>query len=372
MRVAIIHPWFPQYRAAFFDKIVEQCASQNIDLKIFHGDSPPEWTARDDSLSSERFIRLRTHFFSVGGRTLNYKSLEPFGKHGPFDLVILEQAVRNIETYRLLMSHSPLAFWGHGKTYTIKVNSAQEQIKQWLTRRGRWFFAYTTGGVDAVVRAGFRKSRTTVVQNSIDTTSLQSLIASVSQRDLANFIADHDLQGKTALFIGGLDASKRIPFLIASSKIAHELDPDFRLLIAGAGVEQHLVASAADAHSYITYLGPLFEKDKALAMTAADVIAMPGRVGLVAVDSFAARTPVVTTDWAWHAPEFEYLESNANAIVTADNVEAFANGLVRILQNKPNLARLQAACGVASDKYTVQAMADNFVSGIVQALAVNR
>ncbi|TFC32017.1 glycosyltransferase [Cryobacterium sp. TMT2-18-3] len=368
MKVAIIHPWFPQYRVGFFEHLVRRGAEEGIDISIFYGDSPPEWKDRNDARASEEFTRLPTQFFHLRGRTLNRKSLRPFRAHRHFDLVIVEQAVRNLETYQLCFSRVPLAYWGHGKTYTMQVSEIQERLKQWLTRRGAWFFAYTSGGVEAVVNAGYPRMKTTVVQNSIDTSTLRREIEAVDVTTVATFNAQHDLHGKTALFIGGLDSSKRLSFLLEAADAAHKLDSDFRLLIVGAGIEQNLVECAAASMACVKYLGSLFGPDKALAITASQVMAMPGRVGLVAVDSFAGATPIVTTGWPWHAPEFEYLESGVNAVVAADNIDDFARALVATLQNPVTLAAMQQACIEASDRYTVEAMVENFIVGIQSAL----
>jgi glycosyltransferase involved in cell wall biosynthesis len=370
MRVAIIHPWFPQYRVGFFENLVRRGAEEGIEIGVFYGESPPEWRDRNDEGISDGFTRLPTRFFNLRGRTLNHKSLAPLCGQGPFDLIIVEQAVRNLESYQLLFGNVPIAFWGHGKTYTLATGNRQERFKQWLTGKGRWFFAYTQGGVDAVVESGYPRGRTTIVQNSIDTTILKNQIADLSVEELDLFKMKHDLQGKTALFIGGLDSSKRLSFLLEAARTAHELDPQFRLLIVGAGAEGLLVEQAASELPYVSFLGSLFGRDKALAIGASQVMAMPGRVGLVAVDSFAGSTPIVTTDWPWHAPEFEYLVSGVNAVITADNTSSFACGLVSTLQDKSLLTALQRECLTGSEKYTVEAMVENFLAGLQSALEV--
>lgn len=371
MRVAIIHPWFPQYRIGFFEELVRRGKEEGIEIRIFHGDPPPEWKERNDTGVSDGFTRLPTRFFKIRGRTLNWKSLAQYRAQGPFALVIVEQAVRNLESYALMFRGAPLAYWGHGKTYTLEVSAGQERLKQLITGSGRWFFAYTPGGVDAVVSAGFSRSRTTVVQNSIDTGALRDEIRSVPEKNLTAFAAQYDLRGKTALFVGGLDSSKRLGFLLDAAEHAYARDAEFRLLIAGAGAERNLIEKRAADLPYATYLGPLFGAEKALAIRAAQVMAMPGRVGLIAVDSFAGGTPIVTTNWAWHAPEFEYLESGLNAVVTEDNVMGFADGLIDTLQDTKRLEALQEACFAASLTYTVEAMVENFLAGLKSALARN-
>ncbi len=106
--------------------------------------------------------------------------------------------------------------WGHGRTYTKRAGRLQERVKQWLTLRSRWFFAYTQGGAQAVIRLGFPAERVTVVQNTIDSTSLRELVAQERENANEEFREKYGLDTATAVFVGGLDASKRLDFLIAA------------------------------------------------------------------------------------------------------------------------------------------------------------
>ncbi|WP_233205869.1 glycosyltransferase family 4 protein [Cryobacterium sp. Y82] len=189
-------------------------------------------------------------------------------------------------------------------------------------------------------------------------------LASITPAEISHFVKTYDLRGKTALFLGGLDEPKRIPFLLHSAAMASALDPDFRLLIAGNGSERATVEEACRTNPAVHYLGSVFGTEKALALRGAEVIAMPGRVGLVAVDSFAAGTPIVTTNWPWHAPEFEYLEAARNAIVTRDDEATYASELVKILNDASRLSGLAAECLEARERYSIQLMVENFVAGV--------
>lgn len=372
MRVAVIHPWLPQYRLAFFRELIARGTRRGIEINVFYGETPPEWRNRDDTRSMEGFTSLKTRFVSMPGRrTLNRKSLRPVNSSGPYDMIIVEQAVRNLETYELLARKAPVAFWGHGRTFTKRVRPQQDRFKQWLTRRGMWFFAYTSEGAEAMEIAGMAPERMTVVQNSIDTNALLTELQGVKSQALAAFEAKYDLHGKTALFVGGLDESKRLPFLFEAARKAGDLDPNFRLLVVGSGDDQGLAEMAAAESPNIHCLGPLFGSEKALALAAAQVIAMPGRVGLVAVDSFASVTPIVTTNWPWHSVEFAYLEANKSAVITDDSVDAYALGLVNTLRDRDALDILRQGCAEAKEKYTLDAMVENFLNGISLALTAD-
>ncbi|GEO92022.1 glycosyltransferase family 4 protein [Kocuria flava] len=367
MRIAIIHPWFPQYRREFFALLREKSLENGFFVDIYYGAAPPEVAARDDAVADVSATELPTKYFSVGTRSIGYKSLREVRKAGGYELVIVEQAVRNLETYALLINplSRHLAFWGHGRTYTKSVGKCQERLKTLLTNRSDWFFSYTEGGAAAVAGHGFPSSSVTVVNNSIDTRSLQKSIADVRSRDVEVYKKTIGAHGRLGLFMGGLDQSKRIDFLIAAAARVAEQIPHFKLVIAGRGIEERVVAKAAEENEFIVYAGPLAGKQKALAMGASDVLMMPGRVGLVAVDSFAAGTPIVTTDWPWHAPEFEYLEHGVNAVISEDNIETYSSSVVDVLANQDQLEKLSEGCVIASKKYTVENMVNNFVQGLV-------
>jgi len=371
-RVAIIHPWFPQYRIAVFERLIEACAREGIQIDIFHGDPPPEWAGRGDAVINERLAtRLPTFFVGLGKRHVSLKAIGAVSRRAPYDLIILEHAIRNIETYWFLArwrSRSKIAWWGHGRTYTAKKSGWEERFKRRLTRHASWFFSYTPGGAEAVISSGFPTDRVTVLNNAIDAAKVASAVRSVSPDSLSRFAEEHDLGGSTGIFIGGLDASKRIDFLLEASAIAHEKNPSFRLVIVGDGEEQSKVRAYADQNRWCVYLGPLFADDRAVALRSAQLMLMPGRVGLAAVDSFASETPIVTTRWPFHAPEFEYLRDGENSIVCEDSPEVFADRLVRTLADQATLDVLTAGCRVDADKYTVDAMVENFTKGIREAL----
>jgi glycosyltransferase involved in cell wall biosynthesis len=367
MRVAIVHPWFPQYRKAFFDRLLEVCSDQGIQIDIFHGSPPPEWQQRGDSVNEEYATRMKTRFFSVRGKNLVYKSPSTVWKRGPYDVLILEQAVRNLETYAFILrpQGARIAFWGHGKTYTKTTGKIQEYFKQFLTRRGKWFFSYTPGGGIAVAAAGFPSNKITIVQNSVDSSGIMNAISGIAADSKSAFKQKYDLRGKTGLFIGGLDASKRLDFLIEAADRAYASDPEFRLVVVGSGSHQNQVVQAAVTRPWVAYLGSLFGEEKALAMDAAEVLLMPGRVGLVAVDSFASGTPILTTAWPFHAPEFEYLQADHNAVVTENSVEAYSRAIVDTLNDAEALSRLRQSALESAHTYTISNMVANFMTGLI-------
>ncbi len=357
----------PAVREEFFQRLRTQAAANGIDVDIYHGAAPPELRARNDTADSQVAVELPTRYFSVGARSLGLKSLKPLRQAAKYDLVILEQAVRNLETYALLArplaSHT--AFWGHGRTYTKQVGRIQEFLKMWLTCRGEWFFAYTRGGAEHVAKAGFPENAVTVVNNSIDTASLRDTIDDLSSEEVAEFRNNWNLTGPIGLFIGGLDSSKRLDFLMDACRQIWLSVPDFNLLVVGDGPDAEFIRQIAKIEPRVHHVGSLFGRDKATAMKASQLLIMPGRVGLVAVDSFAAGLPIITTDWPWHAPEFEYLEDGINALVTENSVAAYATAVTDTIVDGSVRMKLARGCRNSSKIYTTELMATRFVDGLM-------
>lgn len=373
-KVAIVHPWMPQYRVEFFRLLIESMAEKEIHLDVFYGQTPPEWSDRNDSARPSYADELPTKFFRVGSRNVSLKRLK-LSFFRDYDLIILEQAVRNLETYGLMLvknQRTKIAFWGHGRTYTQQTRQLEERIKSGMTLRGAWFFGYTQEGVDAVLEKGYPKEQTTVVQNSIDTDKLAKHISSVTPSEIKAFAKTHDLSaGHTALYLGGLDASKRIDFLLISAKAVAMNDPKFRLIVVGSGSEASAIADASTKYPWLRPLGTLFGREKAIALSASDIMMNPGRVGLVAVDSLTAGVPIVTTDWPYHAPEFSYLTHDVTAIVSQDTVDSFTVETAALISDTQKLRQMQSRCVAESKQYTTASMVNRFASGISGALAAS-
>ncbi len=369
-RVLIVQEYVPRYRVPFFEALRATAFEAGIQVDVAASRPGGHLASRADAASPDWILPFDNRELSLGGRRIVLGGATKLW--AGYDLVVLEQARRNPDVYRLLLPRRKrgprIALWGHGRDYTFDAGPLSARVMRLLTSRASWFFGYTSRGVEYVTERGFDPARTTVVQNSVDTSTLKNLSEAVSPAELRAFAERHDLRGKTALFLGGLDASKRLPFLLEAAVAAHARTPDFRLLIGGAGAQEQLVTDFTAGRHWARYLGRIDGAAKAVAMKSAQLLAMPGRVGLAIVDGFATGLPIVTTSWPWHAPEFEYLQQGVNGMVTEDTVPAYTEELVGLLGDPGRLAAMRKSCVEASGVYTVAAMAANFTRGLAAAL----
>ena len=367
-RVVFLQEYLPQYRVRLFELLREGAAQLGIDLVIAAGQPNSVQARRGDTVDLEWVSPIRQREYRILGRRLAVRRTRHLVKNA--DIVVMEQARRNVDLYWALIRPrgARVVLWGHGADRVKTPSRVEQRISRWLASRAHWFFAYTDGAAASVVSQGFDPDRITVLYNAIDTSTLQAAIAALDPAKQSDLKHHLDLRGKTALYIGALDTYKRTPMLIESAIAAHDREPDFRLLVAGDGVERSLVETAAEAHSFIRYVGPTFGDDKAALLSVADVLVSPGSVGLSVLDSFVAATPMITTEWLFHGPEVEYLEHGVNSLITPDSLDAFVDGMLETLSDRAGLDRMKQNCRSDARRYSIEDMAQRLTEGVQRAL----
>jgi glycosyltransferase involved in cell wall biosynthesis len=369
-RVTILQPYVPTYRVEFFRCLRATLSELNINLTIAAGEPSNRQKLRGDAANSQVDISLKQIRLEIGSRSAIIRRTKNVVAGS--DLVITEQARLNLDTYKLLFNFSRnqmVALWGHGHTVSRAVAPWEDWLLATLTNKSDWFFSYTDGGRESVTAAGFPAERVTVVNNSIDTATLRSDMLAVDQAKSNKLREQYGLKpGCTGIYIGGLDQQKRPKFLMEAARAIRSQVPDFKLLVLGDGANSNIIASEQAAGGPVIWLGRLEGYQKAEVASVADALLIPGLVGLIAVESFAMGLPIITTDWPWHAPEFEYLKPGFNSVVTRNDLGSYVNGAVEVFNSSSWLARLRQSCLSQSDVYTVENMAIRYSEGIRAAL----
>jgi len=372
-RVAIVHPWMPHYRVRFFELLRESLAVHGIELLVAHGSDPHFATGRGDSVELGWATRLREFHTTIAGRQVNLRA--PWRPALSADLLILEDGLRNLDTYLYLIARKPragrqTAFWGHGRTMDRPATARERRLKERLVRAGDWWFAYTRGSADHLASLGLPAERITEVGNTIDCSALVEARSSVDRLTVSRLREEHGLApGHTALFIGGLSEAKNLAMLVEAARVAAAADPSFRLLVVGDGPDRDVVERAARECPAIRLLGPVFDHGgKAVLAAASDLMVLPGLAGLAVVDAFALGLPPIAVSPWHHAPEFEYLEDGRNCLITAPDAESFAAAIGRLIGDPGLRERLEGECGADAGQFASEAMVGRFSDGVLAAL----
>lgn len=369
--VTILQRILPHYRVPFFDGLCRELRKANIRLQVFYGQEEPGAVPQTVNISSDWAFFARNSYLSLAGRQFVYQHLPKDSELG--SLVIFEQAARLLNNYPLLLRKNKgrkTAFWGHGANLQAGKGLA-EKVKKRLLRQVDWWFAYTDMSRALVVDSGFDPSRVTDVQNSIDTKTFEKDLKRAGQSNDADLLLAREgiTSRNFALYCGGLYANKKLDFLIQAACLVKEKVDDFELVVIGSGPDEEIVKQAAAKHDWLHYLGPKFGTERAPYFNRAQILLMPGSVGLVILDSFVAQVPLLTTDNGTHGPEIAYLQHGENGLMSSYDTGQYAQEVVRVLQSPELLSQLQRGCRKSAMKYSIEAMAAHFSAGVQACLA---
>lgn len=372
-RVVIIQRRMAHYRLPLFNLMREQLAAAGVELIVVYGDPLPEEKLKADSGKLPWGIHVSCHY-GLNGR-LCWQNAMPVASSA--SLVVVTQENRLLFNYvrPILKGDRRWAFWGHGRNFqAASANSLKERFKRWLARHVDWWFAYTSLSNAAVVDSGFPGERITVLNNAIDTAELAEQIGSISLEEVEQVRHEFGIgPGPIGLSLASLHADKRLDFLIEAAQRIRARVPDFQLVIVGDGPQRELVRRAADASGgWIHWLGAQTGRAKARVLSMSQLMLNPGMVGLSVLDSLVAGVPMVTTSYPHHSPEIAYLHHGQNGLMTDNDVNAFANGVVRLLEHPAELDGLRAGCRASAREYTIEKMADNFCNGILACLSARK
>ena len=363
-----MQPYLPSYRVPLFMGVTRRLEQVGIELTVAHGAVGPESSSRGDSELVDWATPLKTRRISMLGRSLVWRDI---ARAGPHDLLIVEQALGNADSYKSLLlqrkrGHPRVALWGHGKSYAVHRGAVSAALLRRVTNLAHWFFAYTEAGASFVVRGGFPGDRVTILNNTVDTQALARAQGQTTAEDLSAFRDSYGLGGKTALaFIGGLDPTKSPEFLLESFRHMLGQRPDLVLLVAGEGRDRHKFQNSGMPVRLLGRIGP---HEKALLAGVAALLLVPSAVGLVAVDSMALGVPLVATSMRGHGPEFDYLLAEGIAVIAPSTPSGFAQRVLALLRNEPERSGLAQRCRESVPRYSLEATIERFAVGVQEAL----
>lgn len=368
-RVVLIQPYVPEYRVPLFAKLSELLRQDGVDFRVLVGRPTSGQAAQRDAYSMrDGTYQVPSHSLILWGHEARYRRIGTWARTA--SLVICEHASGALETYVWgLRRRPPIALWGHGRAFVTRPNRWDSALEGLQLRAAKHYFAYTQQGADAVAEAGFPASQVSVFNNSTDTVALRRLLDSVTAADVERTRRELSLASeRIVLVLGSLNESKRVGLSLEVLKRLSRLHPDVALVFVGAGPLVPEVLETEASGNLVRWAGRRTGPELAALGATSEFILNPGRVGLVATDSFALGLPIVTTRWDRHAPEFAYLTHGLNALILEDSVEALVEGADTLLSGRDLLDTLRNGCGASLNMYSMERSAEAIRAGIRTAL----
>lgn len=259
-----------------------------------------------------------------------------------------------------------------------KVNSRaghttwlERQMKRAFFRRFDRFLCYGERSAAELRSLGYPADRIRVAQNTIDTRRIfreRDVIAARGQE----LRGEWQLTGKRVILcIGRMVPQKRHADLLTAWLDLRQLDPDLRLVFVGRGelLEGLQQAAAETDPERIIFTGPVPEGDDYAWIETADVVVIPGAVGLALNQAMAFGRPTVIAD-----------EPGADAELLSDpstgwryprgDIRALASTIVSALSNPAEAARRgEAARRRIEEIATLERMVDTIDQTLSEVLA---
>lgn len=351
---------------------------RGVDFRLIAGRPGPRDVARRDAVVIPWARTIENRYLPIGHRELCWQPC--LRAVWEADIVIVEQASRLLANYVLLAGRRwggpRVAMWGHGENIQPHRSSRWgESVKRLVSRRVDWWFAYNATSAAVIDSLGFPEERVTVVQNAIDTRSIQEVRRTLTPQDLDDARRRLGVAGQHAgVFSGSLYPDKRLRFLVAAADRVRAAVPDFELLVIGDGVDASFLRDASRSRPWLHAPGALYGREKALALSLGQASLVPGLVGLGILDGFALGLPLVTTRVPFHSHEIEYLREGENGLMVDDwqDPSDYATAVIALMTDDVLRRRLQAGCAEAAKLYTVETMSENFANGVCDAITAPR
>jgi glycosyltransferase involved in cell wall biosynthesis len=372
-RVLIVQRRITEYRVPLFSKLRESLNNQGITLDLLHGVETSAEAMRHDTGHVDWAFKAQSFCPNLFGGYFNYPKIRR-SLLNKYHLIISTHENRFLLSYRLILRRKVFgqrfAFWGHGANFQgLSDKSETNYIRKWSMLEADWWFAYTVISVQRIQEAGFPPEKITCLNNTVDVSRLIGWRESITPIERVNLVGKVGLRGNhLGIFLGSLTPAKRLDFLFKISDLLRARFADFELLIVGDGPLRDKVRDYAITRQWVHWVGAKHDREKALHLSLGKVMLNPGMVGLGILDSFAMGLPIVTTDCKIHSPEIAYLESGRNGLMTENNVEAFVEGVERLLLNPELQQNLASEAMKDSSRYLMDIMVQNFCDGIIKAL----
>jgi glycosyltransferase involved in cell wall biosynthesis len=344
---------------------MQQVGSQHgFNITVVHGFARGKRAERLNTGELGGAVTVRNRYVALpGGRSLVWQPI--IGRAWNADLVVVEQANRHLVNPLLLAGRlvgGPLvAYWGHGRNLQSGGPSLSERVKEHTLNAPDHWFAYTQGVRTYLVDRGVAQSKVTVVGNAIDVTALRADIDRVRSSGVTRNLA-------RCTFLGGLHRHKRLEILFRAADELAQSVAGFELVIAGDGELRAEVESYVATRPWAQYAGQVHGRERARLLATSGALLMPGLVGLVILDAFAAGIPLVSMARSLHSPEIEYLQDGVNGIlVKHDDASSYAASVRHLLEDRSAMARLSEGAYASADDHDASSAANSFVLGLKAA-----
>jgi len=353
----IVYHYFPHYRAGVNRELI---ASRKYEYLFVGADkAPPEdgiecWSHPKDV----QFLDTKL-YFPLGRSLFQSHVLRLALRRNIHSIIFLgcaEFATTWIAAALARLSGKRVYFWTHG--WTEPDRGLKKYFRMAFYRLANVLLLYGHHAKKIGLECGIRPERMHVIFNSLDYKVQMEACETVKEGDLPAIRAAF-FGGQAArpmlICTGRLIPMRHLDLLLDAMKYLDQEGFPVNLLLIGDGPGRSALKSQAEQnHLSVHFYGPCYDETLlASFFMAADLLAMPGRIGLAAMHSLAYGTPVVVHDNPYdQGPEWEAIIPGFNG---AHFAHADSRDLARVLrqwlEKAPDRKLIRTRCREVIEKF---------------------
>ena len=319
MEVAVVYHFFAHYREAVIRELIDSPSHHYI----FVGDRKDPFGSgikACDVSNSSRFIYTRS--FLLFGKFLIQRGLIRLALTSEIDVVIFLGDSKFLCTWisasLARMRGKRVLFWTHG--WQKNESGLKSLVRCSFYHLGHGLLLYGQRARQFGLAKGFKSRNLYVVYNSLDTRKQEEIRSRVTTRDIREMREKLFGHWNRPIVIcsGRLITTRRLDLLLEAVSLLQKEGCPIDVLLVGDGPQRaQLETMARTGNLSVVFYGACYEEETlARLIMSANVMVVPGAIGLTAMHSLIYGTPVITNnDPDEQMPEWEAIISGINGQV---------------------------------------------------------
>ncbi len=312
MRINLIYLTNLNYRKSLFDEL-----GRISQFNLLAGSKSPYKNIVNNEKNSTKYKHyfIRNLFFLKGHHRVTFQvfgwnvlSFIRKSKKSHFIFLGIDPHIISSLIYVpiLVLAGYKVSWWGHG---TIG-NGFVGQIRKYIYSKSHRIFVY--GNYSEVSQIPKLRNQVKVIGNCMNWEDYSSSFLSKKERVLKT------KKKINLIFSGRINSNKRIQVLL---KACLELDIPYELRIIGNGVElEKFKYFSKENDLKVIFLGEMYGDDVKDQYAWADLMIIPGKVGLSIVHGYGNCLPVLMhSSYKNHSPEYEIHTMNKSFLFDMDS-----------------------------------------------------
>ena len=373
----LVHGDLRPYRLPFLKRIAE---SGRIYLTVWHG-RPAAGIGAPSSLTQSLAVpdrRVRNVFWPGGRQRVMWQGRALFILRSEGRVVVCAEVIHNLTIWLIAIAHrlfgKGLVLHGHfvrSNGHGV-LGSVSTMARRVLHRLADTYVAYTEEGRKSLLAEGIPPERIFVSWNTLDTEALQAAADGLEPEAADALREELGLDARPVLlYLGKLIPVKRVDVAV---ELLKNLGGEVSLVVVGDGFLRDELEGLGRGLS-VRFRGAIYDElELARYFKLADILVLPGRVGLTCVHGFANGVPCVTTreGVVEQSPEYDYVEHGYNGLILpSDDPATHADAIRDLLEDPEALNRLRMGALETAQRLTIGRMVDEYEDAVLKAASLH-